>query len=111
MVLPRMIWLCFLRNADAQTELMSSLIPKRFASSDTELRMLQQKFNTLAAAHKWEAFLLKAISGPSNMPHGLDGFMLELERWSMELQRSSPKDWNRCSSVVMQCLTGESQNR
>jgi hypothetical protein len=111
LVLPRMIWLCFLRNADAQTELMSSLLPSRFGTSaNVELRELRRKFQKVSSTCAWETLLLKVVSGPSsNTVDALDGFMLELERWSMELQRSSPKDWNQCSSVVMQCLTGGPQ--
>lgn len=32
----------------------------------------------------------------------------ELEGWSMELQRHCPEDWNQCSAILVQCLTGES---
>lgn len=112
LVMPRMIWLCFLRHADAQAELMSSLLPNRFGSiPDADLQLLCQKFQKLCTNNKfsWETMLLKAIAGPSSCNDPLDAFMLELEKWSMELQRSSPKDWNQCSSVVMQCLTGGTQ--
>eukprot|EP00406_Dinophysis_acuminata_P070259 CAMPEP_0179279884 /NCGR_PEP_ID=MMETSP0797-20121207/36345_1 /TAXON_ID=47934 /ORGANISM="Dinophysis acuminata, Strain DAEP01" /LENGTH=536 /DNA_ID=CAMNT_0020988529 /DNA_START=58 /DNA_END=1668 /DNA_ORIENTATION=+ len=30
----------------------------------------------------------------------------ELERWSIELQRHCPEDWNQCSAILVQCLTG-----
>merc|ERR1712137_90579 len=113
LVLPHMIWLCFLRNAEAQSELMSTLLPKRFkAKGDDDLCEFQSKFSMIASTVTWESLLLKAVSGPSAEKAGaapLDVFMLELERWSMELQRSNPKDWNQCSSVVMQCLTGGAQ--
>jgi len=36
----------------------------------------------------------------------VEGLMVELERWSMELQRHSPEDWNQCSSLLIQCLLG-----
>jgi len=52
----------------------------------------------------------RAVSGPSTC-HGFDKrseeierLMLELERWSMELQRSCPEDWNQCSSIVVRSL-------
>jgi hypothetical protein len=112
LVMPRMIWLCFLRNATQQTELMSSLIPKRFGHhGDVELQEFSAKFQQVSMVVPWDLLLLKAVSGPSsgNTGKALDTFMLELERWSMELQRSNPKDWNQCSSVVMQCLTGGPQ--
>jgi len=28
------------------------------------------------------------------------------ERWSVELQRHCPEDWNQCSAVLVHCLTG-----
>jgi hypothetical protein len=114
LVMPRMIWLCFLKNAGMQNDLMSSLIPKRFGvSADPELQGFRAKFQKVSSAVAWETLLLKAVSGPSsgNAGEALDGFMLELERWSMELQRSNPKDWNQCSSVVMQCLSGGPQKQ
>lgn len=35
----------------------------------------------------------------------VQGFMHDLERWSLELQRHSPPDWNQCSSMLMRCLS------
>jgi len=35
----------------------------------------------------------------------LRGFMRELEGWSMQLQRHCPDDWNRCSAVLLRCLS------
>jgi len=111
LVMPRLIWLCFLRNVDAQSELMSTLIPNRFGNGgcNVELMTLHKRYQEVQACITWEGLLEKAISGPSCKNDTLDAFMLELERWSMELQRNSPKDWNQCSSVVMQCLTGGPQ--
>jgi len=113
LILPRMIWLSFLRDTDAQSELMSKLIPERFpgACIDRQLLEFRGQFEKVFRAHSWEALLLKAVSGPSSGGDMLDTFMLELERWSMELQRSNPKDWNQCSSVVVQCLTGGPQKQ
>merc|ERR1711937_383567 len=90
---------------------MSTLLPKRFgASADVELAELCEKFKRVSQQARWHDFLLKAIQGPAGgTGDSLDAFMLELERWSMELQRSSPKDWNQCSSVIVQCLTGDLQ--
>lgn len=110
LVMPRMIWLCFLRSAGSQKDLMSTLIPNRFGTvADKELKGLCDKFQEIIKSYNWETLLQKAISGPTNNGDALDHFMLGLESWSMELQRSSPKDWNQCSSVIMQCLTGGQQ--
>merc|ERR1711957_362441 len=94
LVMPRMIWLCFLRNVEAQSELMATLLPKRLMSLDSDVRELQEKFQNMLMIHDWESLLMRAISGPasgSGNASALDAFMLELERWSMELQRSSPR--------------------
>lgn len=32
--------------------------------------------------------------------------MHELEKWSIELQRHCPEDWNQCSAILLQCLAG-----
>jgi len=41
----------------------------------------------------------------------LEDLMRGLERWSLELQRHCPEDWNQCSAVLVQCLTGGSQKQ
>jgi len=110
LVMPRIIWLCSLKSADSQKDLMSTLIPNRFGTvADKELQCLRNKFQEIMKSYSWETVLQTAISGPTNNGDALQSFMLELESWSMELQRNSPKDWNQCSSVIMQCLTGGQQ--
>jgi hypothetical protein len=69
----------------------------------------------------WELFVRRAVSGAGQAEEiygGLgpdqrvaaaavvEGFMNELERWSMELQRHNPEDWNECVDLLVQCLTG-----
>jgi hypothetical protein len=39
----------------------------------------------------------------------VDSFMLELEGWSIELQRHCPEDWNQYSAVLIQCLRNEAE--
>mmetsp|Transcript_142773 Transcript_142773/g.397704 ORF Transcript_142773/g.397704 Transcript_142773/m.397704 type:complete len:539 (+) Transcript_142773:162-1778(+) len=41
----------------------------------------------------------------------VEGLMHELERWSIELQRHCPEDWNQCSAILVQCLTGGTQKQ
>jgi len=51
----------------------------------------------------------------SSVPHGcraniqaqIESLMIELEGWSMELQRHCPEDWNQYSAVLVHCLTSE----
>lgn len=37
----------------------------------------------------------------------VDGFIHELEAWSMELQRHCPEDWNQYSALLVHCLSAE----
>merc|ERR1719296_655443 len=42
---------------------------------------------------------------PSPQVHqAIEGFMLQPEHWSLQLQRHCPNDWNACSAVVLRCL-------
>jgi hypothetical protein len=69
----------------------------------------------------WELFIRRAVVGPgasaaedlySGLPPQqcdaagaiVESFMNELERWSMELQRHNPEDWNECVDLLVQCL-------
>lgn len=36
----------------------------------------------------------------------VEPFMMELEGWSLEMQRHCPQDWNGCSAMLIQCLQG-----
>jgi len=84
-----------------------------------------------AEAAAWQQLIRRAIfgagdaapegSGPARPQRGglqgtaacraVEDLMRELERWSLELQRRCPEDWNQCSAVLVQCLTGESQRQ
>lgn len=41
----------------------------------------------------------------------VEELMHELERWSIELQRHCPEDWNQCSAILLQCLSGGEQKQ
>mmetsp|Transcript_100905 Transcript_100905/g.245349 ORF Transcript_100905/g.245349 Transcript_100905/m.245349 type:complete len:530 (+) Transcript_100905:43-1632(+) len=83
---------------------------------------------SIAEAAAWRQLLHRAIVGATPAeggqaasqcrgPHGatarqaVEDLMRDLERWSLELQRRCPEDWNQCSAVLVQCLTGESQRQ
>lgn len=38
-----------------------------------------------------------------------DVIMHDLERFSMELQRHCPQDWNQCSTILVHCLQSDGQ--
>jgi len=70
----------------------------------------------------WELLARRAVSGtngtvdlydlfvPQDHRHAVresvEALMIELEGWSMELQRHSPEDWNQCSGLLIRCLMG-----
>jgi len=78
-----------------------------------------------AQAYAWETLVRRAVDGKedgeSSVWHradaqvkseanaAVDAFSRELEKWSVELQRHCPEDWNQCSAVLVQCLTGSSK--
>lgn len=123
LVLPRMVWLCYLADPDKHQGLVGSLLPKRFEKGrDTDLSAFVESFQRLMSSiskvcdveQARNTLVQRAILGSSAVKKNLvrdeiESFMLELERWSMELQRRCPEDWNQCSSVLIQCLTGGSQ--
>lgn len=78
-----------------------------------------------AAADKaaWEALVRRVVNGVAGgaadaqrdneglatpgARAAIDGLVLELERWSIELQRHCPEDWNQCSAILVRCLVGD----
>jgi len=80
--------------------------------------------DTTARDLAWEVLVRRAVDGcdgesealerfaPARRPEAqraAECFSRELERWSVELQRHCPEDWNQCSAVLVQCLTGASK--
>jgi len=123
LVLPRKVWLCYLCEPDMHQGLVESLLPHRFEKGpDAELTSFFQSFHRVMDSicqafgvdSAEDVLVERAVLGSSSVKATLskahiENFMLELERWSMELQRKCPEDWNQCSSVLIQCLTGGSQ--
>jgi len=76
-----------------------------------------------AWAEAWEILLRRAVSGPGaeqgaadpyagveqahreSAAASVEGFMNEVEGWSMELQRHSPEAWNETSVLLVRCIT------
>jgi len=124
-----------------QAEFMKLLLPHRFpggSGADAELQGMTQQFHQAmravgagapgadAKAFAWEVVVRHAVDGfdgramalegspiakRAEVQRAIDTFSQELERWSMELQRHCPEDWNQCSSVLVQCLTGASKRQ
>mmetsp|Transcript_28043 Transcript_28043/g.74162 ORF Transcript_28043/g.74162 Transcript_28043/m.74162 type:complete len:515 (-) Transcript_28043:337-1881(-) len=134
MALPRIIWLCFLAEPESpRAELLKMLLPHRFGAApqqrpglDPELQAFLANFRSAVASlgggdAAWQLLVKRAVSGTSagaaaGRPRAahesvVEELMHELERWSIELQRHCPEDWNQCSAVLVQCLSGESQKQ
>jgi hypothetical protein len=103
LVLPRLLWLSFLRDPRSHSEVLSALLPSSFTEAKAGL---QAAFSVV----QWmpsEELLRHVVSGPgSSSMSSVERFLLDLERLSMELQRSNPREWNRISHTAVQCLTG-----
>lgn len=41
----------------------------------------------------------------------IEDLIHDLEKWSIELQRHCPEDWNQCSAILVQCLTGGTERQ
>lgn len=119
LVLPRLVWLATLVKPEEYAALPASFLPHRFAQgtwSDENSRRLLASFEQTAlvlnrgesvkscSGPAWEALVLKAVdSEPMDFTRILEGF-------SMELQRHMPEDWNRCCSLLLECV-GAASNR
>jgi len=115
LVLPRLLWICFLSDPVRHVEILRNLLPHRFPgalASDgggacADVLALLQSFSSRAVPH-WK-LLLRSVGGEDYLgEEAADDFLRELEPWSMELQRHHPDEWNQCCSIVMQCLALES---
>jgi len=58
---------------------------------------LKESYSSLLLAHRVSA------------EHAVEDFMHDLEALSIELQRHLPEDWNTCSAILVQCLSGSKQ--
>lgn len=125
LVLPRLFMLSYLGSPDQQRGLVQLLMPHRFSSgrvaraddalhalheSSRRIRSVLQTLSVgLPAKHSWDLLVAAAIGDETEFrkrPEAtvVQEFVLELETWSMELQRRCPEDWNQCSAVIMRAL-------
>lgn len=111
LVLPRLLWICFLTDPTRHAEILRNLLPHRFPgplASDGcgacgEVLGLLQSFSS----HSFPRckILLRAVEGVAGGNEATEDLLCQLEPWSMELQRHRPEDWNQCCSIVMRCLS------
>lgn len=133
LILPRLVLLCGLA-VPAHSTLTEHFLPHHFGQSDSRkqsarilsrgMSELVEDFNQsnviLGASKTWHKKVLirRAILGVgkghktnarNDDEEAMNHFMLRLEGFSMELQRHQPESWNRCCSVLMQCIEAASK--
>lgn len=124
-ILPRVFLIEFLLDQQAHREVMQRCLPAKFLhngdlSCDVAhlLDMLHRVRASVGSTDEtWNLLQVAVVSGPSWQPSTIDGhddflsveflseFVRKLEGLSMELQRTSPQEWNQCSEVVINCYT------
>lgn len=126
MILPRLVWLCALVEPRRYAALPSSLLPQHFAASpelgpaalrrkyEQAVQGLQRIGRFKGASSNscsgpiWVLLVSRAVSscrsGREELDSALEDFMRQLEAESIQLQRHVPEDWNRCCSVLLECV-------
>eukprot|EP00930_Biecheleria_cincta_P076560 TRINITY_DN6376_c0_g3_i1.p1 TRINITY_DN6376_c0_g3~~TRINITY_DN6376_c0_g3_i1.p1 ORF type:complete len:621 (+),score=135.39 TRINITY_DN6376_c0_g3_i1:105-1967(+) len=131
LILPRLVLLCGL-VVPRQSALIESLLPHHFGQSErqdqesgtsrrqstskpmTDLINAFEQVSVMLGGQN-EVLLQRAVLGAGqgnrakDIDEAVDRFILQLERFSMEMQRQNPEDWNRCCSVLMQCIEAASR--
>jgi len=112
--------LCLFQRAE---QLHANAAPAISVGSDERSSDDEDGPATTAAAAFWEALVRKAVGEEEAASEGMaarfdepgrkaiEDLMHELERWSIELQRHCPEEWNQCSSVILRCLGGQAQKK
>ncbi|CAK9015715.1 unnamed protein product [Durusdinium trenchii] len=124
-----------LRRQRSEPALGEALEPElAVLGTDAALRSIQSKFNEVklvlqgSTGHRnrsdselvWNLLLQSAVS-KGNFDHfdiipppkrstvisAVEDLMLQLESWSLELQRHCAEDWNECTNVLVKCLLCE----
>jgi len=118
LVLPRLVWLWFLAKPLPGARLLRTVLPHLCAEatdSDSspsfcaELEELGQRYRSLLDAgvdrgQVVQRAIVGAGSVVGSVDHAVEDFVLEIERWSMELQRHDPEDWNQCAALLSHYL-------
>jgi hypothetical protein len=98
-----------------------------------DFRTLVQALSSLCPASQllpeavaWEVLVKRAVAGNTNggalysafssgvqsaARPAVEGFMRDLEFWSVDLQRHCPEDWNQFCSVIVDSLSSEDQRK
>lgn len=124
LVLPRVVWIIYLLEPAMHEEFLRRLLPgSAYATS------LFERFDQLrhivvreglarpaAGPALWRLLMPMLLSGPSSsastqgagvsvvVAETFGDFLHELEPWSIELQRASPREWNQYIAIMVRCL-------
>jgi hypothetical protein len=123
LVLPRLLLLGFLASVESFGPLLGTLLPQHFQNgrpASERIRELIREYGVLAAQLDGPVFVRLAghairksmeseeSSGlapePLKLPDAAERFLLQLEGWSMELQRTRSQEWNSLAALLLQCL-------
>lgn len=107
---------------DERAALLQDLLPHRFDVAEGQVscceELLRLAWRSNDAARRigmsgettWHCFARLAMHDTVVMQEN-QTLIMELERWSLELQRYRPDDWNRFSAVLLRCLADEPRIR
>jgi len=105
---------------------------EQLATFVQDFRTLVQAMSSLCPVGKqppraiaWEVLVKRAVAGNTNCGAlysalnssmhaarpAIEGFMRDLEFWSVHLQRHCPEDWNQFCSVIVDSLACEDQRK
>mmetsp|Transcript_28709 Transcript_28709/g.66559 ORF Transcript_28709/g.66559 Transcript_28709/m.66559 type:complete len:537 (+) Transcript_28709:41-1651(+) len=121
MVLPRLV--LFSALASRETKLAEKLLPSHFTQVKDDSWSLLQCFSrgtntmqpspalkelsglarSLEGANSWEDLASDMISGPDSPDPARKAFLQELEKFSFEMSRERPHDWNRLCGLLLEC--------
>jgi len=108
MILPRLVILSDFHTG-SRCEVLRFYLPHHFDGAErSDLQEVKEKFDQLRAEHpelplSRTSMVRSAVLGFGHDTQG-DSFLKRLERFSMELQRHKPSDWNQCCLVLLQCI-------
>ncbi|CAE6928960.1 unnamed protein product [Symbiodinium natans] len=108
MILPRLVILSDF-GGPGDCQVLRFYLPQHFTDElANDLQALKEEFDGIRACSPENSLSRTALVRHAVLGFGpaaeFDGFLRRLERFSMELQRNRPSDWNQCCLVLLQCI-------
>jgi len=140
MILPRLAWLRFLTDPSRHLDVLRSFLPHHFADENSRwVKDVQEVINSYEKTYcillaqvgsnsDAQKFLVqRVIAGPNceqfyqskEIPNlvpklstnAVEDLILKIEKYSIELQRHCPEDWNQYMALTMRCFAGQQKPR